>query len=783
MKKDVENGAVRHFVALAAAVFAGIAECEPAAAQNRPELLVDVDVFDNQTVAPSHYGAPFYGPKEIDELFAKCRSNGVKKVTWRSMAQIASYPSRRNYNISEVPAIRSNADERRAGGAFAAKIGVAPNVKTTLRELKKLPFGGLVQRVENGTADTFAFSGAVSSKPLAEVSHLRRFAARIGLVRPAASGAFLAAVDAVSGKVLARGAEVAGETFQQAELRFKGERPFYVGVFSYGRPEIHVFVADALSLKDGAGRERLVNGGLEESDRLLEPVGWRLSGANFVTLNGDYRAQPSDLKKSRFPNGDASFQILHRPYTETLFRKSIASGDTLALAGLAAKRYGIELYAWFDPIDDGRRALPPVQAWSSQFLEEHPQCRVVDREGRSRWGLLCFGYPEVRRHKADIIKELLSYEGVAGVALKTHYQHNSIWDGNRHDYKDFLYNDVALAEYHARWGRPANGAYDTYKLRAIYGSYVLEWLREIRPLFEKSGKRLCLFQEPTSMLDSICGGWVLPPEKIVSEKLCDDLLIEPRYHGDSAALLKKSERIQSLIWHSRQSGVCVGFDFWLPGVPAEVKPAERGAFMRNQLLALSREDLDFVGVYEEMCLVKPDLWPVLGDVSRAIAAAPPRTAPSFAPAPPLARNVLSADTGGSACSLGASGTATTAMELIDGDDSSHSSVVFEDWPVVVECAPSRPTRINRIALRGGNLSWKNQCAPEDFTVEGRVGGAWRQLADMRDAATRNKHDNALPVVCRFEPVTVDKLRVTVTRSSDVGKRFLVLREIEAFLEE
>jgi hypothetical protein len=748
----------------------------------RAELLVDVDVFDNQTVATSHYDAPFYGPDQIEALFARCRSNGVTKVTWRAQCQIASYASRLNYTIADVPRIRSNADERRAEGAFAAKVGVMSKVKTALPELKRLPFGGLVQRVENASADTFAFSGALSSVPLPPVSRVRRLSAWLGLARPAARGAFLAAIEAGTGAVLARGAQIVSEKFQTTEIRFACAGPFYVGVFSYGRPDLHVFVADALALKDGAGRERLSNGGMEESDGLLEPSGWRLSGANFVTLNGDYRVLAPELKKSSFPNGDGAFKILHRPHTEELFTKSIEAGDPLAAAGRAARRNGVELYAWFDPLDDGRRALPPVQAWSSKFLEEHPECRAVDREGRARWGLLCFGYPEVRAYKTAVVKELLSYEGVTGVALKMNYQHNSIWDGNRHDYAPYLYNDVALRDYHARWGKPENGAYDIYKLRMIYGGYVMEWLRELRPLFEAAGKRLCLFQAPTSLLDTICGGWVLPPERLIGEKLCDDFLIEPRIHGDAAELLRTSERIRSLVWHCRQNGVRVGYDHWLPGAFGKVPPAGRGAALREQLLALSRENVDFIGIYEEMCLVKPDLWPVLGEVSRAIAATPARALPDDVPAPRLARNVLAADKDGSAWSLASNGVPAAATELIDGDESSNSSVTFESWPVVVELTPRAAARINTAVLKGGHLGWKNQCAPEDVKIEGLSDGAWRLLADERDVATRNRHDNARPRFFRFAPVTVDRLRVTVTRGSDAGQRYLVLREIEAFFE-
>lgn len=755
-----------------------------ASAPERAELLVDVDVFDNQTVATSHYDAPFYGPDQIEALFARCRSNGVKKVTWRAQCQIASYPSRLNYNISEVPAIRSNADDRRAEGAFAAKVGVAPKAEPVLSELKRLPFGGLVQRVENREENDFILSGAVSSKPLSHrsASWFRRLLVWGGWARPAASGAFLAAVDAASGKVLGRSAEIVSEIFQTGEIRFACGGPFYVGVFSYGCPDIHVFVADALSLKDRTGQERLTNGGMEESDGLLEPTGWRLSGANFVTLNGDFRALAPELKKSQFPNGDCAFKVLHRPYTEELFTRSIEAGDPLAVAGRAAQRNGVELYAWFDPVDDGRRALPPVQAWSSRFLEEHPQCRAVDREGRTRWGLLCFGYPEVRRYKTEVVKEVLGYEGVTGIALKMNYQHNLIWDGNRHDYASYLYNEVALADYHARWGKPENGAYDTYKLRMIYGGYVLEWLRELRPLFEASGKRLCLFQAPTSMLDTICGGWVLPPERVIAEKLCDDYLIEPRNHGASAELIRTSERIQSLIWLCRQNGVRVGFDHWLPGAFGKVPPAERGSALRAQLLALSRENLDFIGIYEEMCLVKPDLWPALGEVSRTIATAPARAISAAAPPPRPLRSVLAAETGCSALSLLTNRAPEAVTELIDGDDSSNAAAVFDAWPVVVELSPQAPERVNTVAVSGGHLGWKNQCAPEDILIEGLSHGAWWILADERDVATRNRHDNTRPRFFRFAPVKVDKLRVTVTRGSDAGKRYLVLREIEAYYE-
>ena len=756
------------------------------AEQKSAELLVDVDVFDNQTVAKSHYDAPFYGPHEIDELFAKCRSNGVSRMTWRAMCQIATYPSKLNYNISEVPDIRSNADDRRSDGSFAAKVGVGMQVQTVLPELKRVSFGGLVQWVENGEQGSFVFSGDLSVNPLPSVkeSWYRRMLTSIGLRHSLSPGAFLAAVDAQNGDVLVRGAAINTRSFQRSEIRFDCDRAFYVGAFSEGHPDIQVFVMDALSLKGSAGQELLINGGMEKVDTLLEPSDWRQSGVSFVTLNGDFRTLDPELKKKDFPRGDKLFKILHRPHTEELFSKSIEAGDPLKIAGEAAKRSGVALYAWLDPFDDGRRALPPVQAWSSKFLEEHPEYRAVDRDGRTRWGLLCFGYPEVRRYKAQLVKEMLSYEGVAGVALKAHYQHNTIWDGNSHDYSQYLYNDVVLMDYHKRWGKPENDVYDTYKLRMIYGEYVMKWLREIRPLFKSSGKRLCMFQAPASMLGKACGGWIVPPEKIITERLCEDFLIEPRIHGNSFDVYKKSERMRSLVSYCRQNDISVGFDFWLPGVFRSLRAdrAVRSEFIKKQLLALSGEPFDFIGIYEEMCLVRPDYWPVIGEASKAIQAAPPRKLPEPVFVPRLVRNLLFVDKGTEARSIKTNGVFTTVTELIDGDYTSNSSVVFDTWPVVVELESKSAIQVNTVVLKGGHLGWKNQCAPEDFKVEGVVDGRWRTLYETKDSATRNKHDNTIPVKCSFESVSITKLRVNVTRGSDSGKRYLVLREVEAFLE-
>ena len=214
------------------------------------KLQIDVDFFDNLAVVK-----PYCGSNWIDRFFADCKAHGVARVTWRCFAQIANYPTELNYTVDAVQTIRSAADERRFSGAFAAKVGVGrlPSGKA---------FGGIRQRVgERAGARPsprreYLFRGMVSSDAL-----------------PA--GAFFAVIDAASGAVLARSEEVRSFDMQRREVRFATDRPFDVGVFSAGADGIHVFVADALSLRalDAPDEELLVNGGMEEIEN--RPPGHR----------------------------------------------------------------------------------------------------------------------------------------------------------------------------------------------------------------------------------------------------------------------------------------------------------------------------------------------------------------------------------------------------------------------------------------------------------------------------------------------------------------------------
>lgn len=740
---------LKQLAALAALLACGLAF----ARELPPKLQIDVDFFDNlETVRP------YCGSNWIDRFFADCQAHGVKRVTWRCFAQIANFPTELNYTMDSVQTIRSAADERRFAGAFAAKVGVGhlPPGKT---------FGGIRQRIvpkDGGRAGArpsreYLFRGMVSSDALTE-------------------GAFLAAVDAESGAMFARSDGVRSFDMQRLELRFVADRPFDVGVFSAGaEDDIRVFVADVLSLRalDAPDEELLVNGGMEEIDAFMEPAGWTQDGTCFVTLNGDVMAVPEKERKVRFPNIQG-FNILNHPYRERTERivRAAEDGNSLALAGRAAKKYGVELYAWYDPFDDGRKCLPPVKVWADKFMEAHPEFRCTDKHGRARWGLLCFACPEVRAHKAAVVRELLSYEGVTGVALKTHYQHNLLWGWDSKVQTDCLYHPAILERYHSRWGKPQDGAYSAFRLRQLHGEAVMEWLREMRPLFAASGKRLCMFQAPGVFLDrtNTCG-WYLPPEKIVREKLCDDFLIEPRWGGDHVKRFAESAAVNRLVAACRAAGVGVGFDFYYASVGRIPAIKDKGAFLVEQVTGLGREDVDYIGLYEEICL--HNVWPQIGQAAKALASAPPPTIRTGIPS--AADGKLSLASCRDVTLDDGRGGVGNAVELVSGEDA-WDGLYMSPTNAQATILFNQPIELSEVLLYSGHLSWVNKCPIEDCAVEGLSGGSWHSLGVLANANALKGNNQDVPNVCRFARQTLEGLRVTMTRGGH--PTCLVLRAIQ-----
>ncbi len=715
------------------------------AGREPPSLLVDVDFFD--TVSGVR---PYCGSNWIDRFFADCKSNGVKSVTWRSVCQIANFPSKLNHEWATLHLVPSAADERRFDGAFAAKVGVGPQPKGRA-------FGGIRQKIEPKGCQSYMMRAMVSSDALP-------------------SGAFIAAIDAESGKVLARSEEVRSYGMTRREIRFSTDRPFYAGAFSAGAEGTHVFVVDNMSLRpvDSPDTELFMNGDMESVDELMEPANWQQDGTRFVTLNGDVSIYPFETRKKMFPN-IASYQILDRRtgLADTRILRASEDGDSLALAGKAAKKYGIGLYVWFDPFDDGRRCLPPVKVWTSRFHEEHPEFRCQNKEGRTRWGLLCFACPEVRAYKTAVVRELLSYEGVTGIALKTHYQHNTLWGMSQAVLGDCIYHPAILERYDARWGKPADGSYNHFRLRRLHGEAVMEWLAEMRPVFKEAGARLCMFQAPTDFLDGNgTSRWYLPPEEIIRRRLCDDFLIEPRWRdGDHLKHFQNAHSVKRLINACRESGVRVGFDFYYTAVCRNWDVKARREEMVRQLAGLAKEDVDFLGIYEERNMAGD--WPYVRRAADAIAKLPPRAA--TVPYETAPKSVISLETCRDAMFVSAAGEKLAAEYLLTDVGERDGVCVHGGGTSVLTVNFLNPLSLEEVNVYSGHITWKDKCSAEDFTLEGFSGGAWKALGAVKDGNTLKAKDVLTPNTMRFERQTLEAIRISFTRG--INPKYLVVRAI------
>lgn len=722
--------------------------------ENKTQLLINVDAFDNLTVAKDYYKKDFYGPEDIATFFRKCRENGVKIVHWRCFSEVASYPSKIEYSLIDVPNIPSNADERHYAGAFAAKVGVDNRHSCKLKELEGLNLGGIIQKITPSQAETFHLSGQVIAPP---------------------PGALLVVIDASSGKIIAQSKPVvSADKFQKIELCFQAKAPFYAGIMSEGLPEIHIIIADELSLKDSAGKEYFLNGGMEKS-KMLMPAEWKMSGANFVTLNGDFRLMAPELKKEQFPSGDALFNMMYRPYTEELFAKSFRSCDVLAEAVKQAHLNGVKLYAWIDPTDDGRTVLPPAKAWNSRFMELHPEYRLVDQDGTRRWGILCFGYPRVREHKTSLIEELLAY-GVDGIALKINFSHNMPWDGKAYDLSKFLFNDIALREYDRIWGKPQDSNYEIYRLQVIYGNFFIQWLRELRPLMHKYGKPLCLFRQPGNFLENMNSSWLISTEKIIKEKLIDELLLEPRIGGDNSKEIKRINEQLGYFQLCQRNEVKTGYTFHLNGLLGR-QQADKHAFFREQMLMLANSGFNPIAIYEGMNVDRNNFWPDIDYVAKKIATMPSHQKLESAnqPLPLSCRNLALYDNGGMASIKCPDNKPLSATAAIDGDTSSESIIAGIKFPVIIDVILPQAEIVNTVKIYPGNISYAESpsgiCAPEAYRLEGLINDKWEKLVDDVTKSPANNKD--VPGNCfihQFSAVKTKAVRLTVFKSNDTGCR-------------
>jgi len=717
------------------------------------DLMIDVDAFDNLS-SPGIYKANYYGADQIHEFFQKCRSSGVSMVTWRSQCQIASYPSKLNYSFADEPNIRSQPELQQHTGAFALKIGV------------KNSGNGLIQETEL----------------LAAVQWYTLSAWVMPLTK---EGVYLCVLLPNGNKINSKCAFGQSDAWQRLVLEFEAADKIKTAIVSTGSPEIARFIVDDVSLKSQTGTEFIKNGGFEEFS-MLEATHWDSSGCNFVVLCGDIKAMSPTYRKRLLPNADGYIHVLEYSRSSPDHRiEALKKYDPLKTAVRAAKENKVKIYAWFDPLDDGRRVIPgSASQWVSRFMEENPEYLLCNSQGRRRWGQFCFGYKAVRDYKTAVVRELLDYD-VDGIYLKLSFQHNFVWDGGSYDYGSYVYNDIALKEYERQFGRPENGEYDIKKLKVIQSEFFEQWIKDVAEVIHSRGKRLLLSMYPSDYSEKTTGAWPFDWKALIQNHIVDEFMIEPRHSGDPNGLMRDIEQRMHYAQLCSKNDVKYGFDYYATALVNSAKKLNKPAqiLLEQQVNSIAESPVDFIGIYEGLNVDVGNYWPYLRSLHDSISNRKIDKEQWFRMAQPIESKsdsikvlkLTAQKIGGDAI--------VDCSQLCDGDISDAGAITFlpaspVGMPFVLMAELEGVHAIKRIRIHSGIVNWmynpSGLCNIKTYKLQVRSSGKWQDVNEFKTIPAA-VNTGLTPYNCFEEinfkiPVSTNAVRIEVVDSYDTGKR-------------
>lgn len=211
--------------------------------------------------------------------------------------------------------------------------------------------------------------------------------------------------------------------------------------------------------------------------------------------------------------------------------------DDLEVVPQVAHDLGMRAQLYVSVLDDGRGLPTPEEravsfhddmhgqhvTWQTDWSRDHPEYATVDRTGASRqWGVLCYGYDEVRRHMAERIEALVVGSGFDGVFLCLRSQARPA------DHADqYGFNDPVRADMLASTGKDIlREDFDLPAWRKLNGSYFTAFLRELRPRLTSRGLTLGVGVPRGDIIGPPLGNWELQWRDWVAEDLVDELVID-----------------------------------------------------------------------------------------------------------------------------------------------------------------------------------------------------------------------------------------------------------------
>jgi hypothetical protein len=161
--------------------------------------------------------------------------------------------------------------------------------------------------------------------------------------------------------------------------------------------------------------------------------------------------------------------------------------------------------------------------WQTRVSREHPEYAAVDREGATRqWGVLCFGYPEVRDHFRQRILGYLDGYAWDGVFLCLRTQARpAAWADQ------FGFNAPVREAMPSRHGVDIlRQDFDLDAWRTIQGEFFTAFLRELRRDLRQRGISLSVGLPRGDIIGPPVGNWPIQWRTWAEEGLIDAIIID-----------------------------------------------------------------------------------------------------------------------------------------------------------------------------------------------------------------------------------------------------------------
>jgi hypothetical protein len=202
-----------------------------------------------------------------------------------------------------------------------------------------------------------------------------------------------------------------------------------------------------------------------------------------------------------------------------------------------ARKHGMQVFLYVTLFDEGWRLLPKKVrgvsyhnkmhcqhvSWQSDFSRQNPQYAVADRTLQNhQWGVLCIGYPEVRKHMIRRYLRLLRIGSFDGLFVCLRSQSRPADYADQHGFSDPIHQ-----EYLKRYGIDIRTEdFDLQLWRDLLGEYLTRFLKELRKALSTEQMSLTVGVPRGSIMGPPMGNTALQWPKWVREGIIDQLIID-----------------------------------------------------------------------------------------------------------------------------------------------------------------------------------------------------------------------------------------------------------------